>query len=127
MRKIDELFGMTITSLEIDKDRPKLTIGLAGIPLVIEDKKQDSCEHRYMVLEVENLDYYIGAKLTGIEVKQVTEAKEDGKYSDTHEIQFLEIQTDKGSFQFSSHNEHNGYYDGFYIDVTFGECSWSIV
>ena len=36
---------------------------------------------------------------------------------DCHEVQFLEVKTSKGSFTMSSHNEHNGYYGGFSIEV----------
>jgi hypothetical protein len=34
---------------------------------------------------------------------------------DVHEVQFLIVDTDKGSFTCESHNVHNGYYGGFLV------------
>ena len=36
---------------------------------------------------------------------------------DVHEIQFLDVKTDKGIFQMANNNEHNGYYGGFLIEA----------
>ena len=64
----------------------------------------------------DNLDYYVGSKLLGFEIKEAT-IMEDG-YG-LHEIQFLEVRTSKGCFTMASHNEHNGYYGGFDIRVEY--------
>ena len=32
-----------------------------------------------------------------------------------HEVQFLEIKTDRGVLTMANHNEHNGWYGGFWI------------
>jgi hypothetical protein len=32
-----------------------------------------------------------------------------------HEVQFLIVDTDRGSFTCETHNEHNGYYGGFLV------------
>jgi hypothetical protein len=81
--------------------------------IYITDSGQDCCETRYMTTDDE-LDSFVGAKLLGLEVKDVTDM--DG-VDDVHEVQFLEIQTSKGVFTMANHNEHNGYYGGFNITV----------
>jgi hypothetical protein len=77
------------------------------------DDGQSCCESRYMCTD-DDLTEFTNCKLIKIEVK-------DGGCKDDddglHEIQFLEITTDKGSFQMANHNEHNGYYGGFWIQA----------
>jgi hypothetical protein len=60
----------------------------------------------------DDLNYFVGAKLTGGEIKDAPDVPDKYGY---HEVQFLEIQTDRGVFTISSHNEHNGYYGGFWL------------
>ena len=38
-----------------------------------------------------------------------------------HEVQFLNIETSLGIITFETHNEHNGYYGGFYIKAVYHE------
>ena len=60
----------------------------------------------------DNLEDFVGAKLLGAEIKEApNEPDKDGE----HEVEFLEVQTDRGVFTMASHNEHNGYYGGFSI------------
>lgn len=84
-----------------------------GTGLKLWDDGQSCCESRYMRTD-DNLGEYIGATLVGGEVKDAPDI--DTEY-DTHEVQFLEIQTSKGPLTMASHNEHNGYYGGFYIQA----------
>ena len=80
--------------------------------LVIEDHVQSCCEYRHMSTDDE-LEYYSGATLLEFNL-------EDGPEGSTgcdavHDQQFLHVKTSKGSFTVVNHNEHNGYYSGFYI------------
>jgi len=82
-----------------------------GSGMKIFDDGQSCCENRYMNTS-DDLTEYEDAVLLDFELKDVT--NENTEYED-HEIQFLDIKTDKGVFQISNHNEHNGYYGGFWI------------
>lgn len=105
--------GKTIASVALDNDELVLrfTDG-TGIKLV--DEGQSCCEYRYMRTD-DILTDYIGAEFRGAEIKDAPEV-DDG--CTVHEVQFLEVQTSKGVFTMSSHNEHNGYYGGFWITAT---------
>jgi hypothetical protein len=35
-----------------------------------------------------------------------------------HEVEFLEVLTDRDMVTFEAHNEHNGYYGGFWLKAT---------
>jgi len=83
--------------------------------LNIIDGGQSCCEYRYMDTD-DNLSEYSGAKLLDFELKDAP--NQEIEYGDCHEIQFLDVKTDKGIFQISNHNEHNGYYGGFLITAT---------
>lgn len=82
-----------------------------GTSLEMYDGGQSCCEQRYMTTD-DCLSEYEGAKLLDFELKNAPDQEDE--YG-IHEIQFLEVKTDKGSFQMANHNEHNGYYGGFFI------------
>lgn len=81
-----------------------------GSTLRFRDEGQSCCENRYMATD-DNLLDYIGGQLLGAELRTAPNAGGD----EDHEVQFLAIETSKGQFVISSHNEHNGYYGGFAI------------
>jgi hypothetical protein len=83
-----------------------------GVSITILDDGQSCCEDRYMKCD-DNLSELVGQKLIEIKVKDITE--DDG--NETHEIAFLEIQGEKSAATFSFHNEHNGYYGGFGLEI----------
>ena len=84
-----------------------------GSKMKLSDEGQSCYENRYMRTD-DNLADYVGAKLQGAKIKEApNEADEYGE----HEVQFLEVQTDHGVFTMASHNEHNGYYGGFWIQA----------
>jgi len=85
-----------------------------NVKIRLRDDGQSCCEHRYMTCD-DDLQALVGNKLEKIEIKDV-EYKE-GEYGQPHDIQFLEITTDKGFITIANHNEHNGYYGGFSIIV----------
>ena len=64
------------------------------------------------MVTADDLSEYENAKLLDFELKEAPSIEDN--YGE-HEIQFLDIKTDKGIFQIANHNEHNGYYGGFWI------------
>jgi len=102
-----------ITDLRIDSDDLKFTFE-DGTVLRLYDGGQSCCEHRYMKCD-DKLSDYVGQKLVNVEIKKYDNIGDDG-YSE-HEVQFVEIQTDKDFFTIVNHNEHNGYYGGFSLQA----------
>ena len=85
-----------------------------GSTLSLWDGGQSCCEHRYMVVEAD-LPYFSGAKLVDIDIRQMPDV--EGDY-DVHEAQVLVVTTDKGVIDAVTHNEHNGYYGGFWMQAS---------
>jgi hypothetical protein len=81
-----------------------------GMNLLVYDSAQSCCERRYMTIDDE-LDYYAGTVLYGIEVVSVPPTRPVGE--DNLEMSFLVVRTSAGEFVVAMHNEHNGYYGGF--------------
>ena len=84
-----------------------------GTGIAFHDAGQSCCESRYMTCD-DDLPFYIGGEFVGAELKDAPSQTADGS---DHDVQFLEIQTAKGAFTIANHNEHNGYYGGFSIEV----------
>lgn len=104
--------GKVIATVSLDEGSNQLMFIFSDeTKLNIFDDGQSCCESRYMRTD-DILSEYAGAKLLNIELKDAPNAEDE--YG-THEVQFLDIVTDKGTFQMASHNEHNGYYGGFWI------------
>jgi hypothetical protein len=62
----------------------------------------------------DTLTDYAGAELLDVSLEDAPDLEAGGE---SHEVQFLRVKTSKGMFVMSSHNEHNGYYGGFWIVV----------
>mgnify|MGYP003435737536 CR=1 FL=1 len=105
--------GKTISALRLGDDDALHFEFSDGSKLKLSDEGQSCCEHRYMRTD-DNLAEYVGAKLLSAEIK---EAPSETDMYQEHEVQFLEVQTDRGVFTMASHNEHNGYYGGFFIQA----------
>jgi hypothetical protein len=104
--------GKIIEKVWLDEESDKLKFKFTdGSGMCLYDDGQSCCEQRYMGTD-DDLSEYEGAKLLDLELKEVPD--ENREY-DVHEIQFLDVKTDKGVFQMSNHNIHNGYYGGFWI------------
>lgn len=84
------------------KDLPKISIL---------DDGQSCCEKRYMTAD-DDLSSLVGQRMVSVILKD--HIKGDGEWG-PHEIQFLEVQTDQGFATIVNHNEHNGYYGGFWL------------
>lgn len=88
-----------------------------GSRLVIWDNGRSCCESRYITTD-DFLEGVRGKNLVKIEIKDTTST--EGSYGDEHEIQFLEIAfSDGDTLTFCTHNEHNGYYGGFYLKMEY--------
>ena len=104
--------GNTITSIALDEK--SIVIGLSnGTKLKLWDDGQSCCESRYMSCD-DDLQSFIGDKLVDIELKDAPNIEDE--YGE-HQVQFLDIITDKSRFQIANHNEHNGWYGGFSISA----------
>ena len=88
-----------------------------GTKIQLTDMGQSCCESRYMRTD-DDPSYYVGAILLDAEIKEVPNGPDESYIGGEHEVQFLEIKTDKGSFTCACHNEHNGYYGGFAIEAS---------
>lgn len=84
-----------------------------GTKFRIWDDGQSCCESRYMTTD-DDLSHYVGSTIRDVEIADAP-ARED-EY-ECHEVQFLRIKTTKGTLVMETHNQHNGYYGGFYIRI----------
>lgn len=106
--------GKTIASVALD---PEYNGGDGGLKLrftdlsgiVLFDDGRSCCENRYMHTD-DDLQSFVSSQFVGVEVRDG--GSTDSKY-DVHEMQFLLVHTDLGTFTVETHNEHNGYYGGF--------------
>ncbi len=109
---IKSSLNKTIEKVELDGD--DLVIFFTdNTTLVIWDGGQSCCESRYMTTD-DDLSDFSGATLLDMELKSVDSM--DDNWS-VHEIQFLDVKTSEGVFTMANHNEHNGYYGGFWIQA----------
>lgn len=109
---IKSSLNKVIQSVSLDEESNTLRFVFTdGSKLNLWDDGQSCCEHRYMRTD-DSLTEYSGATLLDFELKNAPDI--ETQY-DCHEVQFLDVKTSKGIFQMASHNEHNGYYGGFYI------------
>lgn len=110
MSATTESFGKVISDLNLQDDvliikfTDETRIGLF-------DDGQCCCEHRYFTTDDSYLDF-IGSVFQGIELKPSRSLGDD---YEVHDITFLEVLTNRGSFVINAHNVHNGYYGGFNI------------
>jgi len=121
--KIESLYGRIIKQISHYDDN--ITIECDNGDIIELTDPKSCCESRYFVVE-DDTSYYAGAKLVGISIGNHTDV--EGDYN--HEISFLDIRTDKGVLSVCAHNEHNGYYGGFGINVSLngnglGYVDWS--
>jgi hypothetical protein len=101
--------GKTILSAWLKDDVLRLTF-TDGTTLKLWDDGQSCCESRYMVCDAD-LPAFTGATLVNIELREGPSLPA----GEEHETQFLNVVTSKGIIDAVTHNEHNGYYGGFWI------------
>jgi hypothetical protein len=116
-----KVVGKKIMGIKLEDDMLYISFGSQGT-LKVSDEGQSCCEHRYMTTD-DKLDEYVGGNLLNIEIKPVPIPIKDSGDGDDHDIEFLEFTTTKGAFVLTTHNEHNGYYGGFYVCAKYEETS----
>ena len=110
-----EIVGLTIES--IGKDDQGVAIRFAdGSRLCIWDGGQSCCESRYITCD-DDLSGHEGGHLVSIDTDAPGAQPDEEDHWGCHEVQFVKVQTTKGSFTLCTHNEHNGYYGGFSLRV----------
>lgn len=107
-----KFYGRTIKSVEMTEEVFRLKFE-DGTGAEIEDHGQSCCEHRYMTCD-DDIQSLVGQKLTRIEAKDGPMVNEGWG---EHEQVFVEVGTDQGFVTIANHNEHNGYYGGFGLNV----------
>lgn len=108
--------GKTVEKAEVIDNKFHINF-TDGTKIQIFDDGQSCCEHRYMTCD-DDLSKIVGGKLISIETKPGAAPEKEEEYSsESHEVVFLDIQTDKGFVTFATHNEHNGYYGGFGLNI----------
>ena len=109
------ILGRVIDAISMDESELRILCG-ADV-LVISDKEHICCESRYMHTD-DDLPYYVGAKLIGIDLRDgpTEETQDDYGMDVCRESQFLIVQTDRGAITVVNYNDHNGYYGKF--DIT---------
>ena len=103
--------GKKIVALELVNEELVFTFDDAT-KMKLFDGGQSCCEHRYMTTD-DDLESFIGSTLTSAETREAPSV--DDEHGETHEVQFLLVATSKGVFTMETHNEHNGYYGGFWV------------
>lgn len=107
--------GKKVVEAKFSSENDKFYIGFDdGVKISIWDDGQSCCEHRYMTCD-DNPKDIVGGELVSVGVKHAPDQEDDWE---VHEIAFLEVVTTKGTVQFATHNEHNGYYGGFGLTIT---------
>lgn len=111
---LSRVSGRRLNSASLAGDTLRLNFE-GGPVLELRDDGQLCCEHRYMRTD-DDLSYYAGSAFLGAETRDGGVSEDEG-YGDVHQIQFLDVRTDRGVFTLSSHNKHNGFYGGFSLTV----------
>jgi len=101
--------GKVITKIEFDES--ELVLWFGNDSLRIWDDGQSCCERRYLHTD-DDLQYYVGSLFWDV---NQTEAPNIEDQYDVHEVSFLQVKTSLGVFTIETHNEHNGYYGGFWV------------
>lgn len=119
---LDGSIGKTIAKVVVDPslnggDGAMVITFAGGGSLSLYDSGRSCCEHRYMVSDAD-LDSFVGAKLQDVEVLDAGTI-ENGY--DVHEVSFLNVRTSKGIIDAATHNEHNGYYGGFWLTASYSD------
>ena len=112
VNSIKSSLNKVIENVKLDGD--DLVISFTdNTKLTIWDGGQSCCENRYMTTD-DHLPDFSGTTLLDLELKSADTV--DNEW-DVHEIQFLDVKTSEGVFTMVNHNEHNGYYGGFWIQA----------
>jgi len=126
VKALNESIGKEISLIELLKDSNGWDADSLiftfndGTKLRVWDGGQSCCESRYMHTD-DDLQAFTESELTMIEIRDAPDIEDE--YGEAHEVQFLLVTTGKGVFTIETHNEHNGYYGGFWIQCALVEDS----
>ncbi len=109
VKAVKQCVGKVIKDLALIDDHLVFTFDEFKVEFY--DDGQSCCESRYMTTD-DDISEFIGAIFNSVEIKETESI--DTEFEE-HEIEFLQFNTSKGDITFASHNEHNGYYGGFYV------------
>lgn len=102
--------GKKIIAISQDDSRIRLTFE-DKTNLILWDDGQSCCESRYITCD-DDLPKFVNSIFRDLEVVNMPSIEVE--YT-VHEAQALNIHTSVGIIQCVTHNEHNGYYGGFWI------------
>lgn len=111
-----EVIGKEILGTRIYNNEEVLLILEGGYSVYLRDDGQSCCETRYITCD-DNLSDLIGSKFTHIKELKHTTTDESDEYENEHEITFIEIRAGDTLCTVCTHNEHNGYYGGFNLNI----------
>lgn len=114
--KVSEYIGKKITAVDMKGDKLLVTFD-GGKKIAIWDDGQSCCENRYMMTD-DDVQSLVGHSLVRIDAKDGTTVRGDEEYFEEHEVCFVEIGTEVGFITIANHNEHNGYYGGFGLEIS---------
>lgn len=121
MKNLDMFLGKTISNVTITDDDKVKFIFTDNTIMLLCDTERQCCEERYFTT-YDDLTSYAGDTLIDVILKSYS-CKHDyspNKDNTNHDIQFVEVVTNKSCITFASHNEHNGYYSGIDIELLVG-------
>jgi len=110
-KAIRKSVGKVIGGVRLEKNQLYIQL-IDGSELRLRDEGQSCCEKRHMSTD-DDLKYYVGATLLDFEIADGPTERDE--YGEPHDQQFLKVKTSAGVFTCVTHNEHNGYYGGFYV------------
>ena len=109
---IESYVGQRITDAEIN-DNEQLVLSFGDRKLFIYDAGQSCCEYRHMSTDDEIRDL-VGRKFLDVVEKEYISQDDD---YDCHEELFMEVRAEESWITLVNHNEHNGYYGGFWLRI----------
>jgi len=80
--------------------------------LMLYDCARSCCESRYMSTE-DDLQYFVGSVFKSVDIRDGS--VEEHEYGEESEMQFMQVNTNRGVFVINTYNHHNGYYGGIVI------------
>jgi hypothetical protein len=110
-----DIIGEKIVAVNLNTKDDRIEIDLnGGNRVILLDRGQSCCERRYITTD-DDLSTMIGSTFQGAETTGYEER--EAEYDDVHEVTFLLVHTSVGTYTFETHNEHNGYYGGFIVEI----------
>lgn len=101
--KDDRNHDRHLEGFKITTDKQEILLGM--------DSGQSCCETYGYFMSEDDIEQFIGASIISIyKVDECLKVTELPKYLDSGGTMFINIETDKGTLQFTAYNAHNGYY-----------------